>query len=324
MEKAVSVIIPVFNREDTIRRCIESVCNQTLEDIEIIVVNDGSDDNTLSVINAIDDERITVISQDNAGQGYARNVGIEIANGKYIAFVDSDDTIDREMLRVMYERAEMDSADIVQCNITDIYPDGEKSIQIKSRDETIIVEDKGYYTDKYFTPCHHSYEVCNKLINREFLMNSGVRFRDTKRFFSEDLMFNLEMIAHLNKISFIPEPYYNYYQNETSHLHSHAKRRLESLCELFRTYISEADENMKSAAEYTAAMIITYNAGLCAKSHREDALRILCGEELRGYIKTAFRRNCKTKHRLFLTALYIAPGTMKLLLAEKYSGRWNR
>ena len=324
MEKAVSVIIPVFNREDTIKRCIESVLSGTLSDIEIIVVNDGSDDNTLSVINTIDDERITVISQENAGQGFARNVGIMSAHGKYIAFVDSDDTIDGEMLRVMYERAERDGADVVQCNITDIYPDGRRSIQLESSDETITVENKGYYTDKYFTPCRHSYEVCNKLINREFLMNSGVRFRDTKRFFSEDLMFNLEIIAHLNKISFIPEPYYNYYQNNTSHLHTHAKRRLESLCELFRTYISGADENMKSAAKYTAAMVITYNAGLCAKSYREDALRILCGAELGSYIKTALRRNCKIKHRLFLTALYNAPGTMKLLLAEKYSGRWNR
>ena len=324
MEKSVSVIIPVYNREDTIKRCIESVLNETLTSIEIIVVNDGSTDGTLSVINSIRDERITVISQDNAGQGFARNAGIDAAGGKYVAFVDSDDTIDKDMLRVMYERAENDGADIVQCNIRDIYPDGGEKVQFKSGDESVTVTDKGLYTDKYFTPCHHSYEVCNKLINREFLIKSGVKFRDTKRFFSEDLLFNLELIAHLNRISFIPKPYYNYYQNNTSHLHTHAEKRLTSLCDLFRTYISETQDAMKDAAMYTAAMVIIYNAGLCVKNHRQTASEVLQGSELKRYIKTALKRSCKTKHRLFLAAMYAAPAKIKLLLAEKYSGRWDR
>ena len=103
-------------------------------------------------------------------------------------------------------------------------------------------------------------------------------------------MFNLELINHIKTVSFISAPYYNYYQNENSHLHKNAEKRLVSLCELFRTYISEADEVMKSAASYTAAMIIIYNAGFCVENHRETAKSVLSCKELNDYISAALKR----------------------------------
>ncbi len=323
MEKAVSVIVPVFNGENTIKRCIESIINQTLSDIEIIVVDDGSKDNTLSVLRSFADDRIKIITQINAGQGFARNRGLEAADGKYIAFVDADDTIESGMLEVMYKRAERDKADVAQCNILDIYPDGRTKIQIETTDETVKITDKGKYTDLYFTPCRHSYEVCNKLIKRSVIENSRIKFRDTKKYFSEDLMFNLELINHIKTVSFISAPYYNYYQNENSHLRKNAEKRLVSLCELFRTYISQADEVMKSAASYTAAMIIIYNAGLCAESHRETAKAVLSGDEINGYISAALKRKCKLKHRLFLASIRVMPANARLAFAKKYSRRWQ-
>ena len=98
METAVSVIIPVYNCEKTVGRCINSVLNQTLADIEVIAVNDGSDDSTLKVLKGINDDRLKIISHLNYGQGYARNNGMSVANGKYIAFIDADDTIEECML----------------------------------------------------------------------------------------------------------------------------------------------------------------------------------------------------------------------------------
>ena len=97
METAVSVIIPVYNCEKTVGRCINSVLNQTLANIEVIAVNDGSDDSTLKVLKGINDDRLKIISHLNYGQGYARNNGMSVANGKYIAFVDADDTIEECM-----------------------------------------------------------------------------------------------------------------------------------------------------------------------------------------------------------------------------------
>ncbi len=324
MEVKVSVIIPTYNRADTIERCIKSVTAQTLSDIEIIVVDDGSTDATSSRLHAIRDDRITLIRQENTGQGFARNRGIDASCGKYIAFVDSDDTIEPEMLRAMYDRAEKDRADVVQCGITDIYPDGRRVSQLKYADETVTVTDKGAYMDKYFTPCRHSYEVCNKLIRRDLTVTSAVRFRDTKRCFSEDLMFNMELIPHINKISFIEKPYYNYFQNENSHLHQNAEKRLTSICTLFRDFTDSARGSVKIAAAYTAAMIIAYNAGQCARVNKKAASDVLCGKEYISYVKTALTRRCKLKHRLFLTAMLLPSPKIKISLAERYGGRWDK
>lgn len=315
----VSVIIPVFNGEGTIERCLDSVTSQTLSDIEIIVINDGSTDSTPLVLNKITDLRVKTITTPNSGQGFARNRGIEAAVGEYLAFVDADDTIEKEMLEIMYNAAEKENADVVQCNLYDIYPNGEKKIQLDISDETIEITDRGDYTDRYFTPCHHSYEVCNKLIKRSII--ADLRFKDTRKYFSEDLLLNLELISRIKRITFISKPLYNYYQNDTSHLHNNYEKRLEGLQLLFRDYIKAADSEMKSAASYTAAMILTYSAGACADS--ETAKKMLAGDEFKSYIKKALKRKCKTSHRIFLTAMRLAPVSGKIKLCKMYGGRWQ-
>ena len=123
METAVSVIIPVYNCEKTVGRCINSVLNQTLADIEVIAVNDGSDDSTLKVLKGINDDRLKIISHLNYGQGYARNNGMSVANGKYIAFIDADDTIEECMLEKMYEKAEKENADMDWKMLKELYPE---------------------------------------------------------------------------------------------------------------------------------------------------------------------------------------------------------
>lgn len=319
VEKEVSVIIPVYNREDSIARCIESVQRQSLENIEIIVVDDGSTDETLSVVQGINDDRIVVISRENSGQGIARNAGIKIATGKYIAFVDSDDTIEKNMLYEMYKLGEETNSDIVQCNLYDIYPDGSKKIQLDIEDETVNISDKGKYVDLYFTSCRHSYEVCNKLIRKSVIDRSKVKFHDTRKIFSEDLLFNLEIINHIKRISFINKPFYNYYQNYNSHLHNNTEKRLDGICNLFHTFMESADEEMKEAVSYTAAMIIIYNIGFC--THTETAEKVLLSKEFENYLSEALKRSCKMKHKIFLYAMKKSPLIIKKKLAEKYTGR---
>lgn len=323
METAISVIIPVYNGEKLIDRCIKSVLSQTLRNIEVIVVNDGSDDGTLSVLESVKDDRMKIVSQTNTGQGFARNAGIEKAAGEYIAFVDADDTIEKEMLENMYERAKADKSDVVQCNIYDIYPDGSRKIQLPDENRTVTVNNRGAYTDAYFTTCIHSYEVCNKLIKRSVLEKSGIKFKDTRKYFSEDLRFNLDLLTVINKISFVKEPYYNYYQYENSHFHSDGKEQIEGVSALFADFLNNAEGDLKRAVSYTAAMVIAYTAGLCASSCPENAKKVLSGNYGR-YVREALKRNCRTKHRLFLSAMCPAPVNVRLFLAKKYSGRWKR
>ena len=111
----VSVIIPVYNTEEYVYNTIESIRNQTLKNIEIIIINDGSTDNSLEIINGCskNDERIKVYSQKNAGQSAARNVGIKIAKGKYLYFMDSDDFLEKDALLDCYKISEENELDFV-------------------------------------------------------------------------------------------------------------------------------------------------------------------------------------------------------------------
>ena len=111
----VSVIVPVFNGELYIQKCVESLLKQTLKEIEIIVVNDGSTDNTLNIVSQYQDSRLKVISIKNQGQGKARNIGVQEAKGRYLGFVDSDDYIKEDMFEELYECANKKQADLVIC-----------------------------------------------------------------------------------------------------------------------------------------------------------------------------------------------------------------
>lgn len=116
----ISIIIPAYNEEKRIKKCIDSLTRQTYKNIEIIVVNDGSTDNTLSVLKKIKDDRLNVITTENGGQGHARNVGIKKAKGNLITFVDSDDYVSCDLVKKLYDNLLKNDSDISICNILKI------------------------------------------------------------------------------------------------------------------------------------------------------------------------------------------------------------
>ena len=115
----ISVIVPVYNMEKYLSKCLDSLLNQTLEEIEIIAVNDGSTDLSASILQTYESksDKITVISKENGGLSDARNHGFLHAKGDYVAFLDSDDFVDCDMYRVMYEKAKEGDYDIIECNL---------------------------------------------------------------------------------------------------------------------------------------------------------------------------------------------------------------
>ena len=123
----VSLIIPVYNVEDYIEKCLYSVVNQTLKDIEIIVVNDGSTDQSMDIVNRFENKHsnIRIINKQNGGLSSARNRGVKVSKDKYIAFIDSDDYMNVAMLEEMYNSAEINHLDIVSCNLTKVDLAGE-------------------------------------------------------------------------------------------------------------------------------------------------------------------------------------------------------
>ncbi|MEG1066587.1 MAG: glycosyltransferase family 2 protein, partial [Erysipelotrichaceae bacterium] len=121
----ISIIIPVYNCESYLEQCLDSVCNQTLKDIEVIAVDDGSTDSSFSILERYRDlypKVLHIYKQSNGGQASARNLALKYATGEFLGFVDSDDWIDKSMYEVMYNKAISTSSDLVICDMVDHYP----------------------------------------------------------------------------------------------------------------------------------------------------------------------------------------------------------
>ena len=206
----VSVIIPVYKVEEYLPKCLESLINQTLKDIEIIVVNDGSPDNSEKIIKEYSkkDKRVVYIKKENGGQGSARNLGLKKARGEYISFIDSDDWIDNDMLESMYNKAKENASDIVMCGYKNVSSKGIEEVFI---DKNIEKEFKNNSLNKFFLTAM----VWDKIYKKEFLINSKIEFIEDKVWY-EDLEYSVTLISLTDKIDFVNKPFYNYLIREQS------------------------------------------------------------------------------------------------------------
>ncbi|MFQ7257491.1 glycosyltransferase family 2 protein [Intestinibacter bartlettii] len=214
-----SVIVPMYNSEKYISRCIESIINQDMEDMEIILIDDGSTDNTKNIVQkyACKYENIRLISKkENEGVSIARNIGINIATGEYITFVDSDDTINNGMYKNMYRLAKENDSDLVMCSY--LRKNQGSDIEIRANIENkYITYDRKYIEEKIIPTFvknteYGYYYVRNKIYKKKFLDDNNILFKE-KIAFGEDWLFNLEVFDKINIFSYINEPYYNYFDN---------------------------------------------------------------------------------------------------------------
>ena len=210
MKKKVSVIVPVYNVEEYLPKCLDSLINQTLKDIEIIVVNDGSPDNSQKIIDEYrkKDKRIISIVKENGGLGSARNVGLEKAKGEYIVYVDSDDWIELDMLEQMYNQGIDENADIVICGYKSVYPTREEIYSISSNIISDTLENKN---SKIF----NTVSVWCKIYKRDFLIKTKIKFVEDKVWY-EDFAYTVKLLSQTKKISFVNKPFYNYLIRENS------------------------------------------------------------------------------------------------------------
>lgn len=201
----VSVIVPAYNVEQYIEKCLETLSNQTLKEIEIIVVNDGSTDGTKQKIEKFVEkypQKIKCYDKPNGGLSDARNYGLPYAQGKYIGFVDSDDYVELNMFEEMYKKAEEENSDMVECDFIWEYPNKQRI-------------DKGriYQTQKEAF-IYARVVAWNKLIKRETLEKADIKFPKGLRY--EDTEFFYKLLPSLNKISFVKTPMVHYIQRSNS------------------------------------------------------------------------------------------------------------
>lgn len=220
MAYSVSVIIPMYNREDVITRALESVFRQTLENIEILVIDDGSADNSVAVVKKLqkDHPELKLFEEKHGGPGLARNVGIKNAQGKYIVLLDSDDFVPERAYELLYQAAEAGQCDFVVGQLA-------RKIDTVNNGKWFIPEKIGKVIRSYVGKnCAQGYDIplvnpsmCNRMIRREFVLKHELLYG--KELFGEDMNYNLKLFGAARQATTIDEVVYCY---ETNYTHANS------------------------------------------------------------------------------------------------------
>lgn len=227
----VSLIVPIFNSSKYLKKCINSLLNQTLKDIEIILINDGSKDESDKIIKEYKDKRIKYISKENEGIGKTRNRGIKEATGEYIAFVDSDDYLNEQFCEHMYNKAHQDNCDLVIC---DFYEDrgNLQEIRFKDFEDTHLKDNPNLINNINLGPC-------NKLYSLDMLKKNKIYFEENLKY--EDAPFVIKAIKNAKKIGKVNK-YLTYYVIHENSETTTRDNRIFDILEICKIIINELNE----------------------------------------------------------------------------------
>lgn len=201
----VSVIVPIYNVEKYLEKCINLLLSQTLEDIQIILVNDGSKDNSGNIAKEYEKnnkDRVIYVEKENGGLSDARNYGLKYATGDFIAFLDSDDYIEKNAYEEMYHKAMEENADYVECDFIWEFPN------------KIRVDRQYPYKNKKEMLSFVRVVAWNKMIKRQLIADNNLEFPKGLRY--EDVEFTYKLIPFINKFAYVDKPFIHYVQREGS------------------------------------------------------------------------------------------------------------
>lgn len=228
MRPKVSVIVPVYNMENYLHACVNSILKQTFTDLEVILINDGSSDNSGAICDAFaqEDSRVRVIHQANAGLGMTRNKGLSVAQGEFIGFIDSDDVIEADFYEELVRYTADNEVEAVLCGNTDVYAD--KIIETKHLLAGRILDHEGIVNellptmlgyDKYCVG-YSGMAVCNGIYLKETVDRYEIAFRSEREIISEDAVFNIEFFSKCRKMAVSESVGYLYYHRNNNSLSS--------------------------------------------------------------------------------------------------------
>ena len=235
MNPLVSVIVPVFNVEKYIVKCVDSIRNQTYKNIEIILIDDGSTDKSGQICDDYSkiDRRIVVFHNVNTGVSYSRNYGMNLSKGKYLLFVDADDSVELSYVDKMVSAMECgEEIDLVICRYKDVYDNYTKEIKIQK--ERL----NGNYADDLIELYALSCGPIVKLYNSEIIKKESIQF-PVNISFSEDRIFNYEYTKHIRKYKFLDEALYSYWHRNVFSLSK--SRTYKSYCDAIKVLILEKE-----------------------------------------------------------------------------------
>ncbi|MDR1216083.1 MAG: glycosyltransferase [Treponema sp.] len=223
----ISIIIPVYNVEKYLRQCLDSVVSQTLRELEIIIVNDGSTDGCMDIITeyAAKDERIRVIDKPNGGYGQTMNVGMATAHGEYIGIVEADDFVEAEMFETLYNAAEENNADVAKSNFWFYWNDPERNKLHKyfsQEEDGKVITPRIYEGDSFF---HRKPSIWSAIYKREFLTNNKITFLETPGASFQDTSFTFKVYTMADRVVCLYEAFLHYRQdNEASSVNNLDKK----------------------------------------------------------------------------------------------------
>jgi glycosyltransferase involved in cell wall biosynthesis len=311
----VSIIVPIYDVEKYISKCVDSILKQTYKDLEIILVDDGSRDNCPKICDeyASNDNRIQVIHKKNGGLSDARNAGLNKANGKYVAFIDSDDYIHEQYIELLMDSMLRDNADIAVCGFEKVYsyvPLGRdqsyKTLEINTKTLTNIDAIK----DIFSSDTHLYVMTWNKLYATNLFKNNNIMFPIDK--IHEDNFTTYKLFYYSTLITFIDLPLYYYYQRNDSIIgRDFDYRRLDSLEAIEDIKVFFSDKNLKLNQEieyYSILILISLINDLLSSSYTDKQSLNILVESLEEAIEEAKNnRLVKFRHRLMAKFIIINP-----------------
>lgn len=231
-DKLISVVVPVFNAEKYVNRCIDSILNQTYEKLEVILVNDGSSDGSVKICEKWQklDSRVKLITQENAGVSAARNTGIANATGDYIAFVDNDDWLRPEMFKNLIRKAQKDNADLTFCKFINV----DKSYNRENINEINLTPENLKHPEFFFLKNRKGNNLsgiigcCNRILIKKDMLKK-LKFDESLKH-GENMLFVLNLVKHAKRISVVSEYLYNHFKDSDLKIYD------ESYTEHLKTY----------------------------------------------------------------------------------------
>jgi glycosyltransferase involved in cell wall biosynthesis len=249
----ISSIIPVYNGERYLKQCLNSLINQTLGDIEIICVDDGSTDRSLDILNeyAQQDSRIIVIHQENSGVSAARNLGIQNASGEYIHFIDNDDWIDVAMYEKLYNIAAGTNLDMVVCGLVLEWKDSSKTLSLPIvKDKVLSNPEIKEFLFGIFESSKGEGAIWNRIYKREFIQGK-IQFESRELVSSEDVMFSILSFIKCKYIYFTQEAYYHYRMRSNSQSRSiMSSKSIETTINMLRYIGHEMEKRINCGDEW--------------------------------------------------------------------------
>ena len=328
----ISIIIPVYNAEQYLEQCLESVIKQSLKEIEIICVNDGSIDNSLRILEEYSrkDNRIIIINQENGGSSKARNSALQIAKGEYCLNIDSDDWIEEGYFEAIYNKAKKENLDIVISNyylIFYIKKENKEKVDLKLKKGEII--EGSQYILLLLTENFIGY-MWNKLIKRKLFIQNNVKYNNDI-FLLDDMNILIKLAYHAKRIGKLEEAYYYYRIGENNgtkkinfNYYYDIKNCFEDLNEYFKInnikeYVDILN-NRKLYTLYTDLMIKNYKKDKNYKFERDNLLKKLNkrGENTSGLINSKNIKLYLKVERFFLKKSLLFEVLKKIYFIKKF------